>query len=136
MVFGFNTDTDAGNFDGTVRDITIYNKVLSDAEVSQNYNYLVSASITPPSNIKYWNLRRCFTTTTASVGFEYKAGNVNTGSVGYALRFYVPNTLPRIYTPPLNDNCWECVSLASSGSITGLRTVALNCSQSTCLSTP
>jgi hypothetical protein len=114
----------------------MYNKILSDVEVSQNYNYLASASITAPSNIKYYNLRKCFTTSSASIGFEYKSGSLVTGSIGNALRFKVPNTLPAVAIAPYNDNCWEVVSVASSGSIVGIRTIALNCSQSVCLANP
>ena len=136
MVFGYNADGDAKAFDGSVRDLVVYNRLLSTSEVLQNYNYLVSSSVTPPSLIKYWNLRKCFTTTTASIGFQYTESSTITGSVGQALRFRVPNTSPSITIAPFNDNCWEVVSAASSGSIVGLRTVAADCSQSVCLTNP
>jgi hypothetical protein len=40
LTFGFNIDTDATYFKGTMSDLIIYNRILTPAEVTTNYNTL------------------------------------------------------------------------------------------------
>jgi hypothetical protein len=42
MTFGFNTNTDATYFKGTFKDIILYGRVLTGAEVFTNYNALIA----------------------------------------------------------------------------------------------
>jgi hypothetical protein len=48
LKFGFNGNSDATYFKGTVQDILIYNRVLTPTEILQNYNNLVTTSCTIP----------------------------------------------------------------------------------------
>jgi hypothetical protein len=43
--FGFNTDTDATYFKGTMSDLIIYNRILTEAEVTTNYNTLSTVDV-------------------------------------------------------------------------------------------
>ena len=44
LTFGFNTDTDATYFKGTMSDLIIYNRILTEAEVTTNYNTLTTVN--------------------------------------------------------------------------------------------
>lgn len=44
LTFGFNVDSDATYFKGTMSDLIIYNRILTSAEVTTNYNTLTSVN--------------------------------------------------------------------------------------------
>ena len=44
MKFGWNVNSDNTYFNGVVSDLLVYNKILSDSEVLQNYNALAARS--------------------------------------------------------------------------------------------
>ena len=44
LVFGWNSDTDASYFKGTMSDLILYNRILTSAEVTTNYNTLTAVN--------------------------------------------------------------------------------------------
>jgi hypothetical protein len=70
--FTFGLDKSAGApvnyhfYNGTVSNIMVYNRILSTAEIAQNYNYLFSLACVPPSTTTSTSTTSTSTTSTTS----------------------------------------------------------------------
>ena len=130
LKFGFNTNTDATYFKGTIQDLIIYNRELNPGEITTNYNYLVSQSCTlattTTTTTSVTSFSGCgYGSTTAgacndaSINNRTLYSNCTSGTFGVGCFVYVdtfPNALTGYTNVFMNGGSWDINS--STGQVT------------------